>query len=205
MSEEKKVELPSLSLIEHELNKRRNKRDVRKIVFSAAGILLCVAAVFVLLSMLMFPVAIVNQSSMEHTISDGNIIIFSTFAKIKKGDIVAFRNNNRLMVKRVIATAGETVDIDAEGNVSVDGAVLYEPFIFEPGRGECTVPLPLTIPEGKLFVMGDHRRTSIDSRSKDIGPVDMDDQFVGKAWLRIWPLTRIGFVKHHNAEGFNEQ
>ena len=85
------------------------------------------------------------------------------------------------------------MDIDGEGNVYVNGELLDEPYITEKSYGNCDIELPYQVPDGKCFVMGDHRATSIDSRNTAVGCIS-DSGVVGKIMFRVWPLEEIGIV-----------
>ena len=89
----------------------------------------------------------------------------------------------------MIATSGDLVDIDEKGNVYVNGSLIDEPYVSEKGLGECDIDLPYLVPEGKFFVLGDRRMSSIDSRSSAIGCVD-GDQLVGKVLGKVWPVGK---------------
>ena len=97
------------------------------------------------------------------------------------------------MVKRVVALAGEWVDIDDDGLVHIDGTILEEPYLNIQAIGEVDIELPFQVPDSHYFVLGDNRAISIDSRIDDFGAVHQDE-IIGKTLLRIWPLNKIGFV-----------
>ena len=137
------------------------------------------------------PVLQIYGSSMSPTLNDGDILVSVKSSDFERQDIVAFYYNNKILVKRVIARSGEWVAIDEAGNVTVNGEVLEEPYLIDRALGECDLEMPYQVPEGKLFVMGDHRSVSVDSRSSAVGCVS-EEQIVGKLVFRIWPLSAIG-------------
>jgi signal peptidase I len=122
---------------------------------------------------------------------DGEIVVLNKGAKTETGDIIAFYYNNKILIKRVIANAGDWVDIDADGNVSVNGQPLEEPYVTEKALGVCDIEFPYQVPDERVFVLGDHRSVSVDSRSSQVGCV-AKEQIVGKLVFRVWPLQRIG-------------
>lgn len=128
---------------------------------------------------------------MAPTLQGGDIVLSVKTDQFKSGDIVAFYYNNKILVKRVIASAGEWVDIDEEGNVYVNQTLLEEPYLSGRALGDCNIELPYQVPDGKLFLMGDHRSVSVDSRNTAIGCVS-EEQIVGELKLRIWPLKYMG-------------
>lgn len=185
--------LPTSSELEAELRRdRHNKRRV-SVVWVSVFSLVVVAAIAVLIATLWLPVLQIYGTSMTPTLEDGEILFSTKTADFQQGDIVAFYYNNKILVKRVIATSGEWVNIAEDGTVYVNDEAIEEPYLEEKALGDCNIPLPYQVPDGKLFVMGDHRSTSIDSRHSSIGAIS-PDQIVGKIVFRIWPLNRIGGV-----------
>lgn len=185
---------PDISLLRSELERVQRAGQSRGTLKRTLGVLATVAAVVVLATTLFFPVLRISGASMAPSLLDGEIVVTVKTSDFEAGDIVSFKFNNKTLVKRVIATAGQWVDIDAEGNVFVDGVLLDEPYVDEKSFEECDIELPYQVPDGKVFVMGDHRATSVDSRSAAVGCVSQE-QIVGKALLRIWPFDRFGPVE----------
>lgn len=180
--------------IERELNRVRYKAQYGRTMKSTIYSLVTVAAAAVLVATLLLPVLQIYGNSMTPTLKDGQLIVSLKEAEFETGDIIAFYYNNKILVKRVIASAGDWVDIDFSGNVFVNGKLLEEEYLIEKARGECNIVLPYQVPEGKIFVMGDHRSVSIDSRHSSIGCV-AEEQIVGKLVLRIWPLDEIAILE----------
>jgi len=158
--------------------------------------LLTVAAVAVLVATIWLPVLQIYGNSMTPNLEAGDMVVSVSSKNLKQGDVVAFYYNNKVLVKRVIATSGQWVNIDEDGNVYVDGEKIDEPYLAdgEKAYGETNIDLPYQVPDGKFFVMGDHRSVSIDSRNTAVGTVS-EEQLVGKLTFRIWPLTRIGTIE----------
>ena len=190
---QKNLPRPTIEEIEQELKRVRYKQSYGKTLRSTIYTLITVAAVAVLVATLMLPVLQFYGASMTPTLVDGDIVLSLKGADYSEGDIVAFYYNNKILVKRVIASAGEWVDIDANGNVYVNGDHLDEPYVSDKALGECDIELPYQVPEGRIFVMGDHRSVSVDSRSTTVGCV-AEEQVVGKLVFRIWPLKDLGKI-----------
>lgn len=185
--------LPSAEQLESELKKIKYKKDFRKILKSTISSLIVVAAIAVLLSMLFLPVLRVTGSSMTPTMQNDELIICSKRSNFKQGDIVAFYFNNKILLKRVIGIAGDYINITSDGTVYVNGDKLDEPYVSELALGTCNIEMPYQVPDNRIFVMGDHRSVSIDSRSTTVGCI-ADEYVIGKVIFRIWPFESIGTV-----------
>jgi len=168
---------------EHERLEYRQK--LRRVLSSTISALIVVAAIAVLLSSLLLPVIQVSGDSMEPTMSDGDILLLKKTHKFGYGDLCCVAWQNKLLLKRVIAMGGDEVSISEDGTVTVNDEVLDEPYVINKSLGECDIEFPYTVPEGALFVLGDRRDTSIDSRNTVIGSVG-DEQMVGEVIFRIW-------------------
>lgn len=160
---------------------------------STVSILLVVTAAAVLVSNLLLPILRIYGSSMTPTLIDGDIVTAVRNGSYERGDVIAFYYNNKILVKRVIGLPGEWVDIDGQGNVSIDGEPLDEPYLDEKTMGEYDIELPYQVPDGRYFVMGDRRSVSSDSRNSAVGCVS-EEQIVGKLFFRIWPLNELGTI-----------
>ena len=189
----KNMEIPSIEQLEAELKKERYRSSFVRILRSTVFSLLVVAAAAVLIAVLVMPVLQISGSSMSETLQDGDIIVAMSGVSYGTGDVIAFYYNNSILIKRVIASAGDWVDIDQDGNVSVNGRWLDEPYVSDKAFGECNITLPYQVPDGRYFLMGDHRETSIDSRNTAVGCIS-DEMVVGKLLLRVWPLSEAGLI-----------
>ena len=186
-------EMPSAEQLEAELKREKYKRRYHSVLRSTIYTLITVAAIAVLVATLWLPVLQIYGSSMTPTLQDGEIIFSVKTADLEPGDIVAFYYNNKILVKRVICGPVDWVNIDEDGTVYVNEVRLKEPYLAEKALGDCNIELPYQVPDGKIFVMGDHRSTSVDSRNTAVGCV-AQEQIVGKIIFRIWPLNRLGDV-----------
>ena len=188
------MNLPTIDQINAERKRMQTKSDYRKALFGTIDVLILVAALAVLISTLFLPVLQITGDSMEPTLQNGNIVVLLKTTDFQPGDICSFTWNNRTLVKRVIGLPGDWIEIDGDGNVYVNGEALPEPYITDKSLGECDIQFPYQVPDHSLFLMGDHRETSIDSRNTVIGSVDYA-QIVGKVKLRVYPFSDMGSVK----------
>ncbi|WP_274657208.1 signal peptidase I [Streptococcus equinus] len=189
------TDLPKADDLSKELGKIKYRERYVRTLRSTVFTLVTVAALAVLIATIWLPVLQIYGNSMTPTLKAGDMVVSVSKKNLKQGDVVAFYYNNKVLVKRVIATSGQWVNVDKKGNVTVDGKKLNEPYLQkgEKDYGETNIKFPYQVPDGKYFVMGDHRKVSIDSRNKTVGPVD-SEQLVGKLTLRIWPLSRMGAI-----------
>ena len=187
------ADIPVTEQLEAELAREKYKHRYHSVLRSTIYTLIIVAAVAVLTATLWLPVLQTYGSSMSPTLQDGEIIFSVKTSKFEPGDIIAFYYNNKILIKRVICGPADWVNIDEDGTVYVNGTVLDEPYLVDKALGDCNIELPYQVPDGKVFVMGDHRSTSVDSRNTAVGCV-AQEQIVGKIIFRIWPLNRLGLV-----------
>ena len=180
--------------LEVELGRVRRKDLFRKTLRATLYALIVVAAATVLVATLWLPVLKTYGNSMSPTLNESDIVFSIKTSKIKTGDVIAFYYENKLLVKRCIAGPADWVDIDEDGTVYINDVVLDEPYVTEKSKGDCNITLPYQVPDGRYFVMGDHRATSADSRNSVIGCVS-EEQIVGKIVFRVWPLNEMGKVR----------
>lgn len=185
--------LPSTEQLEQELQRVKQRASKHTALRSALYTLLVAAAVTVLIATLWLPVLRIYGSSMSPTMQDGDILLTVKTASFRRGDIIAFYYNNKILVKRVVGMEGDSVEIDPQGTVFLNGVPQEEPYLSEKALGEADISFPYQVASNRLFVMGDHRATSVDSRNSAVGCVSQE-QIVGKIIFRVWPLNRFGTV-----------
>lgn len=190
----KTIRRPSAEEIDQEIHRRKYWQRYRRTLRGVLYALALVSAVAVLVSTLWMPVLRITGSSMEPTLNDDELVVTLKTQRFKAGDVIAFYYNNKLLIKRVIATAGQYVDIQQDGTVLVDGVILEEPYIKEKSKGECDIEFPYQVSDGQIFVMGDDRPISIDSRVTSVGTITKD-KILGRVLFKIWPLSEIGKIK----------
>ena len=189
---------------EQQENKQEN---IKTFIFDWLEVLVHAIIAVVICFSFFFRIATLDGPSMENTLLNGErVIISNLFYEPKVGDIVVISRNkensvftmnesNTPIIKRIIATEGQTVDIDFEqGVVYVDGIALDEPYTKTPTNRKWDIEFPVTVDEGCIFVLGDNRNDSLDSRDARIGEYGMIDTryILGHAVYRIFPLDKIG-------------
>jgi signal peptidase I len=185
---------PTTDQIRTELERVRYRRSFANTLRSTIFILIVVSASAVLIAVLLLPVLRIYGHSMNDTLDEGDVVVSIKGSSFKTGDIIAFYYNNKLLVKRVIGQPGDWVDIDEAGNVYVNQVMLEEPYLDSKAFGETNIELPYQVPESRIFVLGDNRDVSIDSRNTSVGCV-AEEQIAGKIVFRVWPIDKIGFLK----------
>ncbi|MEE1320977.1 MAG: signal peptidase I [Acutalibacteraceae bacterium] len=189
----KQLTIPTAKQIETEILREKYNRKYKQVLKSTVYSLIVVAAVAVLIATLAFPVLQISGSSMEPTLNDEEIVVLLKTANMKKNELCCFSYQNKLLIKRVIGLPGDKINIDVNGNVFVNDELIDEPYVTDKALGECDITFPCYVTDNHYFVLGDHRSTSIDSRSSVIGLVS-EEFIVGKIFFRIWPFESISFV-----------
>lgn len=187
-------QFPSIDMIQKELKYERNKLRFRIIIKNAIYSLIVVAAIAALIATLILPVLQIAGSSMTPTLNSGDIVVLFKSKKLDRGDLCGFSYSNKILIKRVIGVPGDVISIDKDGTVYINGDILDEPYLTEKALGECDIEFPYIVPQESYFLMGDHRESSIDSRSSLIGSIP-NDQIVGKIYFRVWPISDFSFIK----------
>lgn len=185
--------VPRIELLQKELKRELYKRRFRRILRSSFNALIVVAAVAALIATLLLPVLQIAGTSMEPSLNDGDIVVLAKTDRLQNGDLCAFYYSNKILIKRIIGVPGDYIWINNEGTVYVNNQELDEPYVSEKALGECDLEFPYQVPENYYFMMGDHRKTSIDSRSSVIGCI-AEDQMIGKILCRFWPLSEFQWI-----------
>lgn len=185
--------MPTLEQIETERERIKYVNAYKKALFGTVYALVIVAAIAVLVSSLLLPVMQISGNSMDPTLCNNDIIVLFKTKTYSTGQLCSFSWNNRTLIKRIIAGAGDWVEIKEDGTVIVNGEELEEDYVMEKALGECDITFPYQVPEKSYFVLGDKRDVSIDSRSTVIGCVS-EDQIIGRVFIRVYPISKIGTI-----------
>ena len=193
-SKRRQEDRPTVEQLEGEVKRQRYRRSFSRSVRSTIFTLVTVSAVAVLVAVLLLPVLRIYGTSMNPSLTEGDYVVSIKGSDFKTGDIIAFYYNNKILVKRVIAKSGDWIDITQDGDVYVNNVKIDEPYVSEKSLGETNIELPYQVPEDRVFVMGDHRSVSVDSRNTAVGCV-AEEQIVGKIVYRVWPVSGFGKVE----------
>ena len=188
----KEVSIPTKKQVETERKRYRRQKAYNKALRGTVYVLTIVAAVAVLIATLILPVLQIEGTSMEPTLSNGDIVLLTKTTHFARGDLCGFSWNNKLLIKRVIGLPGDWIEIDADGSIYLNGEKTDEPYVQQLALGECDLEFPFQVPQEQYFVVGDMRESSIDSRNSLIGCIQKD-QIVGKVFFRVWPFKSIRF------------
>ena len=189
----KRITIPSLEEIQKERKRIRKSDYYRQSLRSTVSVPVVVAAVAVLIATLFLPILQISGDSMSPTLEHDEIVVLLKTKDFDRGDLVGFYYQGKILLKRVIALPEDEVAIDAGGNVYVNGELLEEPYVTDKGLGDCDLEFPYKVPGTGYFVLGDQRSNSVDSRNSVIGAISQED-IIGKVFVRVWPLSEIGFV-----------
>ncbi len=191
---DKMARLPSSEQVEAEMRRVRFNTKYFRLLRSTVYALIVTAAVSVLVATLFLPVLQIYGTSMSPTLTEGEIVVSIKQKEYTRGDIIALYYSNKVLVKRIIGVGDDVIQLTDEGTFIINGEELVESYISKKAYGDLTdIEFPFTVPKNTYFVVGDHRETSIDSRSTQIGCVE-PSEVVGRIVFSIWPFSEFGKI-----------
>ena len=188
----KNTPFPDLDAIQNEMRRSKSQSKFHQALKSTAGTIVVVAAIAVLVASIFLPVLRVTGSGMQPSFAPGNVLVAVKVKDYVPGDVCSFYYNNKLIIKRVIATGGDVLEIDEEGRVSVNGLMMEEGYVQSYDLGLCDIEFPFRVPDEQLFVLGDNRESSVDSRVQAFGCISKEE-LMGKIVLRVWPIQNFAY------------
>ena len=189
-----KKEMPSVSRLAQELSRARAQRR-RMTIFRNVLLSVLVVALLCAGAAMYYPLMRVGGDAMSPALQSGDVVVAVRTETVRRGDLVLFEGaQGQQWVKRVIALGGDQVNILSDGTVEVNGEKLTEAYVQTLTRGDCDVEFPYTVPYGRIFVLGDHRALSVDSRHTIPGCVS-EEQIIGRVVWRLLPIERFGAIE----------
>lgn len=192
--QDSRAEALSIEDVEKERKRIRRKKYYKSALKRTVSVLVVVAAVAVLIATLFLPILQISGDSMSPTLKNDEIVVLYKTKSPERGDVIGFYYQGKILLKRVIALPEDTVVIDENGRVHINGKILEESYVSEFDLGDCDIEFPYTVPAEEFFVLGDKRANSVDSRSAAIGAVSRDE-IIGEVFFRVSPFGRFGFVE----------
>lgn len=194
MKVDPRINRPTISEIETELTRLKSNRSRRNNIKYIIFVSLLAAALIIIATNLWFPVLRVVGSSMQQTLQSDDVVVCSDlYRNIERGEIIAFYNNDKILIKRVVGLPGDTIIIDNDGVLYINGERQSETYVTSLSLEPCDITFPVEVPDDSYFVLGDRRTTSMDSRNDSVGMVSRD-KLIGKVLFRIWPFNKLGKV-----------
>ncbi len=178
----------SIQEIEAELKRRKEKKKKIRFIKTLTYSAMIIIAFAIITSTSFFKILQVSGNSMEPNLHEGEILLTSNFFDFKKGDMIAFYYNDSVLIKRVIALEEDVVNIEDDGTVFVNSVKLEENYVKKLSYGNCDITFPYQVPKNSVFILGDNREVSIDSRSKSIGCISVD-RIIGKIQVKLNPFV----------------